>query len=241
MLADAGVRIFHGGNGVTVREALARLGRTGLDPMDAPDRRGPLGAAGTSARSCRRSGERRRPRSEDRCRGTERDRAAIGCTASPPVTSPGRVAAGTRARSGASGDAHAGRAAQTTARALIAAGSYIAQDVRDPDGLVRPVLRGAALRMAVSRQRALRRLGSSYLRGDPPTPQGALPQDRPQGCCPRPSRPRASTRRLRQEACAARSTSARQRLAGRFDDRDRPGYAEHMPRIKEDSHAPSAD
>ena len=36
MLADAGVRVFHGGNGVTVREALARLAANDLDPMDAP-------------------------------------------------------------------------------------------------------------------------------------------------------------------------------------------------------------
>jgi predicted Fe-Mo cluster-binding NifX family protein len=36
MLAAADVRIFHGGNGVTVREALARLRADDLDPMDAP-------------------------------------------------------------------------------------------------------------------------------------------------------------------------------------------------------------
>jgi len=35
-LAAAGVRIFHGGNGVTVREALARLCADDLDRMDAP-------------------------------------------------------------------------------------------------------------------------------------------------------------------------------------------------------------
>ena len=36
LLAAAGVRIFHGENGVTVREALARLGTDDLSPMDAP-------------------------------------------------------------------------------------------------------------------------------------------------------------------------------------------------------------
>jgi predicted Fe-Mo cluster-binding NifX family protein len=36
LLAAAGVRIFRGGNGVTVREALARLGADDLDPIDAP-------------------------------------------------------------------------------------------------------------------------------------------------------------------------------------------------------------
>jgi hypothetical protein len=56
-------------------------------------------------------------------------------------------------------------------RAVIAAGTYVAQDVRDRDGLTRPMLRRAALRMAVSRQPALRRLGSAYLRSDPPAPE----------------------------------------------------------------------
>jgi hypothetical protein len=55
-------------------------------------------------------------------------------------------------------------------RAAIAAGTYVAQDVRDRDGLTRPMLRRAALRMAVSRQAALRRLGVAYLRADPPAP-----------------------------------------------------------------------
>ncbi len=57
---------------------------------------------------------------------------------------------------------------KTTVRAVIAAGTYVAQDMRDRDGLTRPMLRRAALRMAVSRQPALRRLGSAYLRADPP-------------------------------------------------------------------------
>jgi hypothetical protein len=53
-------------------------------------------------------------------------------------------------------------------RAVIAACTYVAQDVRDREGLTRPMLRRAALRMAVSRQPALRRLGTAYLRADPP-------------------------------------------------------------------------
>lgn len=53
-------------------------------------------------------------------------------------------------------------------RAVIAAGTYVAQDMRDREGLTRPMLRRAALRMAVSRQPALRRLGTAYLRADPP-------------------------------------------------------------------------
>jgi hypothetical protein len=74
-------------------------------------------------------------------------------------------------------------AARTATRAVIAAGTYVAQDVRDRDGLTRPMLRRAALRMAVSRQAAMRRLGTAYLRADPPAleelpavpAQGSLP------------------------------------------------------------------
>jgi hypothetical protein len=65
-----------------------------------------------------------------------------------------------------SGSTLAGR---TTVRTLVALGTYVAQDVRDPDGLTRPALRRAALRLAASRQQTLRRLGGAYLRKDPPT------------------------------------------------------------------------
>jgi len=61
-------------------------------------------------------------------------------------------------------------ATRTAMRAVIAAGTYVAQDMRDREGLTRPMLRRAALRMAVSRQPALRRLGTAYLRTDPPEP-----------------------------------------------------------------------
>jgi hypothetical protein len=57
---------------------------------------------------------------------------------------------------------------RTATRAMIAAGTYVAQDVRDRDGLTRPMLRRAALRMAGCRQEPLRRLGAAYLRADPP-------------------------------------------------------------------------
>jgi hypothetical protein len=59
-------------------------------------------------------------------------------------------------------------ATRTAARAMIAAGTYVAQDVRDRDGLTRPMLRRTAIRMAVCRQQALRRIGAAYLRADPP-------------------------------------------------------------------------
>jgi hypothetical protein len=68
--------------------------------------------------------------------------------------------------------------ARTATRALVAVGAYVAQDLRDPDGVTRPMLRRAALRMVASRQAPIRRLGSAYLRSDPPAPE-ELPQGRP--------------------------------------------------------------
>jgi hypothetical protein len=73
-------------------------------------------------------------------------------------------------RSGKTGD-DSSLAMRTAMRAVIAAGTYVAQDVRDRDGLTRPMLRRAAVRMAVSRQPALRRLGTAYLRTDPAAPE----------------------------------------------------------------------
>lgn len=61
--------------------------------------------------------------------------------------------------------------ARTATRAVVALGAYLAQDLRDPDGVARPVLRRAALRMISSRRESVRRLGTAYLRGDPPTPE----------------------------------------------------------------------
>ncbi len=76
-----------------------------------------------------------------------------------------------------------GLAARTAMRAVVAAGAYVAQDMRDREGLTRPMLRRAAIRMAVSRQTALRRLGAAYLRADPPAPEelpeGVTPPGRP--------------------------------------------------------------
>jgi len=59
---------------------------------------------------------------------------------------------------------------RTTTRALIAVGAYVAQDLRDAEGLTRPLLRRAALRLALSRSEPARRLGNAYLRLDPPDP-----------------------------------------------------------------------
>jgi len=53
------------------------------------------------------------------------------------------------------------------ARTLAAVGAFACDDLRDPNGLARPLLRRAALRLAVSRPTPLRRLGDAYLRRDP--------------------------------------------------------------------------
>jgi hypothetical protein len=60
---------------------------------------------------------------------------------------------------------------RTTTRALIAVGTYVAQDLRDAEGLMRPMLRRAAVRLALSRREPARRLGDAYLRLDPPAPE----------------------------------------------------------------------
>ena len=60
---------------------------------------------------------------------------------------------------------------RTTTRALIAVGTYVAQDMRDAEGLMRPMLRRAAIRLALSRPGPARRLGDAYLRLDPPSPE----------------------------------------------------------------------
>ncbi len=60
---------------------------------------------------------------------------------------------------------------RTATRALIAVGTYVAQDLRDAEGLTRPMLRRAAIRLALSRRETARRLGHAYLRLDPPAPE----------------------------------------------------------------------
>lgn len=59
---------------------------------------------------------------------------------------------------------------RTTTRALVAVGAYVAQDLRDAEGLMRPALRRAAIRLALSPREPARRLGDAYLRLDPPAP-----------------------------------------------------------------------
>jgi hypothetical protein len=65
---------------------------------------------------------------------------------------------------------------RTATRALIAVGTYVAQDLRDAEGLTRPMLRRAAIRLALSRREPARRLGHAYLRLDPPAPESLPPR-----------------------------------------------------------------
>jgi hypothetical protein len=58
---------------------------------------------------------------------------------------------------------------RTATRTLLAVGAYAARDLRDPDGVARPLLRRAALRLTACPSRQLRRVGDAYLRGDPPS------------------------------------------------------------------------
>ncbi len=83
---------------------------------------------------------------------------------------PGLGRGGQKARAGESS-----LGGRTATRALVAVGTYVAQDLRDAEGLTRPMLRRAAIRLALSRVEPARRLGHAYLRLDPPAPD-ALPQ-----------------------------------------------------------------
>ena len=124
---------------------------------------------------------------------------------------------------------------RTTTRALVAVGTYVAQDLRDAEGLTRPVLRRAALRLALSRREPARRLGDAYLRLDPPAP-GADPRatgrDRgrrtriPPG--PSPSAPGGIARHDR-------------RRADRVEVDPHPLYHEHMLITAEESDAAPTD
>ena len=68
------------------------------------------------------------------------------------------------------------------AEMLIMLGSSVLRDVRNPDGLARPLLRQVAIRLAGTRSASVRRLASSYLTADPPGPgerNAALPEAEP--------------------------------------------------------------
>lgn len=98
-------------------------------------------------------------------------RAGGGCDGPGPGrgTGQGRGQGGGRLSGGAR-DGRGGLGGRTATRALVAVGAYVAQDLRDAEGVTRPLLRRAALRLAVSRSQPARRLGGAYLRLDPPAP-----------------------------------------------------------------------
>jgi hypothetical protein len=72
-----------------------------------------------------------------------------------------------RRAQGATGSA-SGLGGRAATRALIAVGAYVVQDLRDAQGLTRPLLRRAALLLARSPSQPVRRVGGAYLRLDPP-------------------------------------------------------------------------
>jgi hypothetical protein len=59
---------------------------------------------------------------------------------------------------------------RATTQALLAVGAYVAEDLRDRDGMTRPLLRRTALRLTASRHTVLHRLSEAYLGRDPATP-----------------------------------------------------------------------
>ena len=74
-----------------------------------------------------------------------------------------------------------GGSGRVSTRVLAAVGAYVAQDLRDRDGVTRPLLRRAALRFVTSRRAAVHRLGDAYLRRDPAAPEelAAAPEVEP--------------------------------------------------------------
>ncbi len=83
---------------------------------------------------------------------------------------PGRGQRSGAGRRDGSGRAETSLGGRTATRALIAVGAYVVQDLRDAEGLTRPLLRRAALRLAVCPSEPVSRIGSAYLRLDPPEP-----------------------------------------------------------------------
>ena len=56
----------------------------------------------------------------------------------------------------------------TATSAVLAAVGLVGQDLRDPDGVLRPLLRGAAASLAASGRRVVMSAGHRYLELDPP-------------------------------------------------------------------------
>lgn len=88
-----------------------------------------------------------------------------GCVDGGPRRRRAREGGG-RGAGGGRGPAR-GRRTTLTRGAAASVAAYVANDVLDPDGLVRPLLRGAAERLRDSPVRLLCRVGAGYLRLDP--------------------------------------------------------------------------
>jgi hypothetical protein len=64
-----------------------------------------------------------------------------------------------------------GRGSRTvTGGAAVALATGVVRDLSDPDGLLRPLLRSVATRLAASRRPGIGSVGERYLRLDPPSP-----------------------------------------------------------------------
>jgi hypothetical protein len=82
-----------------------------------------------------------------------------------------RFRGGRRGGAGGGGSWSSGRGSRTvTTSATLALASGVVHDLRDPDGILRPLLRSVAVRLAESRGWGIDRVGREYLRLDPPSP-----------------------------------------------------------------------
>ena len=107
---------------------------------------------------------------------------------------------------------------------MIAVGTYVAQDLRDAEGLTRPMLRRAAIRLALSRREPARRLGSAYLRARP-AGAGSAARRRLEVI----DATRASSPRPAIDVGAGRKRAVRRRRTSRrFEVGRLPLYHEHM-------------
>ena len=157
---------------------------------------------------------------------------AVGGADDRLVTAAGRAAAADTTP----GAAQSSLGGRTATRALVALGTYVAQDLRDAEGLTRPLLRRAALRLALNRRESARRLGGAYLRLDPlAADEGRRSRGRDRGCGIRVSAAGASVVGRR---AVPRS---RRRARRRVEADPHPVYHEHMLRTLKDEHAAPAD
>ena len=123
---------------------------------------------------------------------------------------------------------------RTATRALVALGTYVAQDLRDAEGLTRPLLRRAALRLALRRREPARRLGG-YLRLDPL----AASDGRRRGDAIEAVGSVSPPRELPSSAVTPSQEQAARRR--RVEADPHPVYHEHMLTTLENEHAAPAD